>query len=134
MVSVSNVAARATGSGNSVVPLLATPCSASLHQLYAGTFNLGIARDWFVNCVTFSSTVMRCTRSAARCSAGNAGFRYAGGAAFWAEARHAIRIRTITGRILKFDVRMSEWASIRNLQFLPVCKWILLGAVIVSLY
>ena len=61
-----------------MVPLLATPCSASLHQLYAGTSNLGIARDWFVSCVTFSSTVIRCTRSAARCSAGNDVFRYAG--------------------------------------------------------
>jgi len=31
IASVSNVDARPTGSGNSVVPLEATPCSASLH-------------------------------------------------------------------------------------------------------
>src|ERR1700724_3159094 len=78
--------------------------------------SLSMARDWLVSWVTFSSTVMRCTRSAARCSAGNAGFRYGGGSEFWAGAGLAIRRATVTARILKFDDRMYECASIRFLQ------------------
>src|SRR5690348_7349594 len=106
MASVSNVDARPTGSGNSVVPLLATPCSASLHQLYAGMCNLSMARDWLVNWVTFSSTVMRWTRSAARCSGGKEGLRYAGGSKFCAYAQLAIRKTATATRVLRFSVRM----------------------------
>src|SRR2546421_12865405 len=48
----------------------------SLHDALPISCSLSMARDWLVSWVTFSSTVMRCTRSAARCSAGKAGFRY----------------------------------------------------------
>jgi hypothetical protein len=45
-----------------------------------------MARDWFNNCVPFSSSVIRLTRSAARCSAGKLVSKYAafGSAAFCA--------------------------------------------------
>src|SRR2546421_9309270 len=89
----------------------------SLHDALPISCSLSMARDWLVSWVTFSSTVMRCTRSAARCSAGKAGFRYGGGSEFWACARLAIRRTTIAARILKFDDRMYECASICFLQF-----------------
>src|SRR5579863_10127075 len=68
MAGASNVAARPIGSGNSVVPLTATPCSDSLHQSYAGTFRRGMARAWLTSWVAFSSSVICFTRAAARCS------------------------------------------------------------------
>src|SRR5882672_9197064 len=73
---VSKVAASPTGSGNSVVPSTATPCKASLHQSYAGTFRRGIARDWFTSWEAFSWRVMRCTKSAARSSGDSLESRY----------------------------------------------------------
>ena len=63
----SKVAARPMACGNTVaMPWFATPWSASLHQLYAGTWRRGMAADVLLNCVAFSSTVMRETRSSTR--------------------------------------------------------------------
>src|SRR5215469_11574291 len=68
MAGASKVAANPTGSGNSVVPLVATPCNDSLHQSYAGTFNREMGRAWFTNWLAFSSSVILLTSAAARCS------------------------------------------------------------------
>src|SRR3954453_24024216 len=58
MAGTSKVAASPTGSGNCVMPWLATPCSDSLHQSYAGTFRRGMARAWFTSWLAFSSSVI----------------------------------------------------------------------------
>src|SRR5215469_16495073 len=68
MAGASKVAANPTGSGNSVVPLVATPCNDSLHQSYAGTFNREMGRAWFTSWLAFSSRVILLTNAAARCS------------------------------------------------------------------
>jgi hypothetical protein len=41
-------------------------------------------RDWFTCCVTFSSMVIRWTRSSARCCPDKAAFEYADASDFWA--------------------------------------------------
>src|SRR5258708_38204987 len=58
-------------------PERATPCKPSFHQLYAGTPRRGIAAATSCICETFSSRVMRETRSFTRCSRGRLGSRYA---------------------------------------------------------
>src|SRR5580658_3343726 len=87
IISVSQLAASPMACGNTVAsPARATPCSASFQKSYAAMFSRGIAgapfwpRPWKPSCIcrTFSSSVMRETRSAARCSAGRSGFIYAG--------------------------------------------------------
>lgn len=47
-------------------PSRATPCSASLHQLYAGSASRGTAPCWFTKSDAFSSRVRFATRAAAR--------------------------------------------------------------------
>src|SRR6266436_2895698 len=76
--SVSHVAARPIAWGKTVAfPERATPCKPSFHQLYAGTPSRGIAAATSCICETFSSRVMRETRSFTRCSSGRPGSRYA---------------------------------------------------------
>ena len=59
------------GCGNTVAaPLRATPCRASLHQLYALMPRAGTAADEFMDRDVFSSRVRRETRSFARSSGG----------------------------------------------------------------
>ncbi len=49
-----------------------------------------MARAWFTSWLAFSSSVIRCTRSAARCSGGRLVSRYAGFCASCPAAGHAI--------------------------------------------
>src|SRR5438477_395925 len=77
----SHVAAKPMACGNTVaVPARATPCSPSFHQLYSGIPSRGTPSAVCPICETFSSSVIRDTRSAARCSTLSAGFLYAGSA------------------------------------------------------
>src|SRR5579884_257280 len=101
MPGTSNVAASPIGSGNSVVPSAATPCSASLHQSYAGTLRRGIARAWFTSCDAFSSSVIRCTKSVARCSGDRLGFMYGNFSASCALAAETMRATQRTKPIEK---------------------------------
>ena len=72
----SNVAAIPIACGKTVAtPARATPWSASFHHSYRGTPRRGIAAAWFVSWETFSSTVMRETRSRARASKERPGSR-----------------------------------------------------------
>src|SRR5260370_18679568 len=57
-------------------PERATPCKPSFHQLYAGMPRRGIAAATSCICETFSSRVMRETRSFTRCSRGRFESRY----------------------------------------------------------
>src|SRR5580692_4727881 len=80
MSAVSQVAAMPMDCGKLVAkPLRATPCSASFHQLYAGTPRRGMAAAASCIWLTFSSSVMRPTRSLARASGASAGLRYGQG-------------------------------------------------------
>src|SRR5438132_1108064 len=102
----SQVAARPIACGNTVaVPERATPCSASFHQLYCGMPSRSIAGATSFICETFSSRVMRLTRSCTRTSNGRASFWYGGicAAAAASITRHTItmpssRIRVVTPR------------------------------------
>src|SRR5258708_39732612 len=58
-------------------PERATPCKPSFHQLYAGTPRRGIAAATSCICETFSSMVIRETRSFTRFSRGRLASRYA---------------------------------------------------------
>src|SRR6266851_557243 len=58
-------------------PARATPCKPSFHQLYAVMPRRGIGAATSCICETFSSRVMRETRSFTRCSRGRLGSRYA---------------------------------------------------------
>ena len=70
----SKVAASPIACGNTVAnPPPATPCSASDHRLYSGTFSRGMARVRLTIWDAFSSSVMRATRSSTRSSTGRAG-------------------------------------------------------------
>src|ERR1700733_1221894 len=74
---VSHVAANPIACGNTVAyPDRAIPCRPSLHQSYSGTLSRGIATAWFCICETFSSSVIRPTRSATRFCTGCAGSLY----------------------------------------------------------
>src|SRR6267378_4857299 len=76
--SVSHVAARPIAWGKTVAfPERATPCKPSFHQLYAGMPRRGTAAATSCICETFSSRVMRETRSFTRCPNGRLGSRYA---------------------------------------------------------
>src|SRR6185369_2419183 len=82
---VSQVAARPIACGKTVAyPARATPCSASFHQSYAGMPRRSIAGAPFIICETFSSSVMRETRSSTRASIGRLGFLYEGRDWVWA--------------------------------------------------
>src|SRR6266851_6298178 len=75
--SVSQVAARPMACGKTVaLPARATPCKPSFHQLYVGMPRRGTAAATSCICETFSSRVMRETRSFTRCSRGRLGSRY----------------------------------------------------------
>ena len=74
MPGASNVAASPIGSGYSVTPSLMTPWRASLHHWYAGILSRGTAAELFCISEAFSASVMRCTRSVARCSGESWGF------------------------------------------------------------
>jgi hypothetical protein len=54
-----------------LAPEMATPCSASFHHLYPGTPSLGTPGAMSPSLDTFSTGVIRDTRSAARCAAGS---------------------------------------------------------------
>ena len=72
----SQVAARPMAWGNEVAsPERATPCSASFHQLYSGIPSRSIAGATSCICDTFSSSVMRDTRSSTRRPNGRARFK-----------------------------------------------------------
>src|SRR5215207_3248019 len=71
------VAPKPIACGKTVAtPLKATPCSASFHQSYSGTPRRWMAGAAFIICETFSSSVIRETRSATRRSKGRLGSRY----------------------------------------------------------
>jgi hypothetical protein len=75
----SHVAANPMACGKTVAsPDRATPCSASFHQLYGGTPSRSMPGATSFISRTFSSRVMRETRSAARCSNDRLVSRYAG--------------------------------------------------------
>src|SRR5438552_1890616 len=77
--SVSHVAARPMAWGKTVAfPARATPCKPSFHQLYAGMPRREMPGATSCICATFSSRVMRETRSFTRCSRGRLGSMYAG--------------------------------------------------------
>src|SRR5689334_18535366 len=79
MAESSHVAATPIACGNAVdSPERATPCSASFRQLYSGTPSRGIAGATSFIWSTFSSSVMRETRSRARCSNESDSSRYGG--------------------------------------------------------
>src|SRR2546425_579622 len=70
----SQVAARPIAWGNDVArPDRATPCKASFHQLYSGIPSRSIAGATSCICDTFSSSVIRATRSALRTPKGRPG-------------------------------------------------------------
>jgi hypothetical protein len=72
----SHVAANPIACGNTVAsPERATPWSPSFHQLYSGMPNRGIAGAASFICETFSSSVIRPTRSSTRRANGRPGSR-----------------------------------------------------------
>ena len=70
------MAASPIACGNTVAyPSRAAPCNPSLHQLYEGIPRREIGDASCTICETFSSSVMRETRSLTRSSMGSEGFR-----------------------------------------------------------